>query len=161
MNAPGILIPAVTFSLCVVSILGHPSAHARPVASGDVQAAGLQEQLVAIYRRSLDVKVNQDEAGYPAVFSHSKMDEFRGIMRAMQLSTFTVYMQRVADMERRRERVVLVPQAAEEAGDHAILQLRAPRACGQNNEQDCLIVVTFVPEDGTWKIDDERVVGVP
>jgi hypothetical protein len=100
------------------------------VASGYVQAGGLQEQLVAIYRRSLDVKRNQDEGGYSAVFSHSKMDEFMGTMRTMRLSTFTAYMQRVADMERRRERVILVPQWAEEAGDHAILRLRAPRACG-------------------------------
>ena len=131
------------------------------MASGYVQAGGLQEQLVAIYRRSLDVKVNQDEQGYLAVFSHSKMDEFMGIMRTMRLSTFTAYMRRVAEMERRRARVILVPQSAEEAGDHGILQIRAPRACGQNNEQDCVIIVTFVREDGTWKIDDERVVGVP
>jgi hypothetical protein len=100
VNAPGIWIPAAAaFSRCVVSILGPPSAHARPVASGYVQAGGLQEQLVAIYRRSLDVKRNQDEGGYSAVFSHSKMDEFMGTMRTMRLSTFTAYMQRVADME--------------------------------------------------------------
>jgi hypothetical protein len=109
------MLPALTILFCTLSM--------------SLQARDLKDELWTIYKRSLEVKLNQDEEGYKSVFSKGRMDQFAAMMTSMKVNSFKEYMRRVAELEKRRpEKPSLVPQSVEQPGDSkAILKILAPK----------------------------------
>ena len=91
------------------------------------------------------------------------MDGFYKIMQAKHLASFEEYMLKVSDLGKRMTLFsTLLPQSAQESNNKAILKIWGPKVFESGGkQQDAVITVDFVKENGSWKIDSEKWTGQP
>lgn len=150
-------------SVVILSLALSAAAASLAPAQGAPASDQVKAELLAVYKRSHEVKRTMDSAGYVAVFSASFMEKLMKIMQDNRIPTFREYMSRVADLEKRTvPGLTPVGQRAVATGDRATLTVILPKACGDTAKpQDCRATVDFLKEGGAWKIARERQVGQP